>query len=58
MKTEELKYMISPQDFYMNYAIKHMPVIIKGNYVDHIQCQFHLYRAVVCEKNKELFQSV
>lgn len=28
---EELPYMISPQDFYMNYVAKHKPVVIKGN---------------------------
>jgi hypothetical protein len=27
---EELKYMISPQDFYMNYVVKHKPVVFKG----------------------------
>lgn len=27
---EELPYMISPQDFYMNYVAKHKPVVIKG----------------------------
>lgn len=28
---EELPYMISPEDFYMNYIIKHKPVVFKGN---------------------------
>ncbi|XP_031573173.1 uncharacterized protein LOC116307162 [Actinia tenebrosa] len=28
---EELKYMISPQDFYMNYVVKHIPVVLKGS---------------------------
>lgn len=28
---EELPYMISPQDFYMNFVAKHKPVVIKGN---------------------------
>ena len=27
---EELQYMISPQDFYMNYVVKHKPVVFKG----------------------------
>ena len=27
---EELPYMISPQDFYMNYVAKHKPVVFKG----------------------------
>lgn len=27
---EELPYMISPQDFYMNYVVKHKPVVFKG----------------------------
>lgn len=27
---EELPYMISPVDFYMNYVIKHKPVVFKG----------------------------
>lgn len=27
---EELPFMISPQDFYMNYVVKHKPVVIKG----------------------------
>ena len=27
---EELPYMISPQDFYMNYVTKHKPVVLKG----------------------------
>ena len=27
---EELPFMISPEDFYMNYVIKHKPVVIKG----------------------------
>ena len=27
---EELQYMISPQDFYMNYVVKHKPVVLKG----------------------------
>jgi len=27
---EELKYMISPEDFYMNYVVAHKPVVIKG----------------------------
>ena len=30
---EELPYMISPQDFYMNYVAKHKPVVFKGKYV-------------------------
>ena len=25
-----LKYMISPEDFYMNYVVAHKPVVIKG----------------------------
>eukprot|EP00111_Clytia_hemisphaerica_P005460 TCONS_00015809-protein len=29
-KVEELKYMISPEDFYMNFVIKHKPVLFKG----------------------------
>lgn len=28
---EELPYMISPQEFYMNFVAKHKPVVIKGN---------------------------
>lgn len=28
---EELAYSISPQDFYMNYVVKHKPVVLKGN---------------------------
>lgn len=28
---EKLKYMISPQDFYMNFVLKHKPVVFKGN---------------------------
>lgn len=27
---EELPYMISPQEFYMNFVAKHKPVVIKG----------------------------
>lgn len=27
---EELKYSISPQDFYMNYVVHHKPVVLKG----------------------------
>ncbi|CAB4040306.1 Hypothetical predicted protein, partial [Paramuricea clavata] len=27
---EELPFMISPQDFYMKYVVKHKPVVIKG----------------------------
>ena len=27
---EELPYMISPQDFYMDYVAKHKPVVLKG----------------------------
>ena len=27
---EELPFMISPQDFYMNYVVRHKPVVIKG----------------------------
>ena len=27
---EELPYMISPEDFYMNYVVKHKPVVFKG----------------------------
>lgn len=27
---DELKYMISPEDFYMNYVVAHKPVVIKG----------------------------
>lgn len=27
---EELQYMISPEDFYMNYVVKHKPVVLKG----------------------------
>lgn len=27
---EELPFMISPEDFYMNYVIKHKPVVLKG----------------------------
>ena len=27
---EELPFMISPQDFYMKYVLKHKPVVIKG----------------------------
>jgi hypothetical protein len=29
---EELPFMISPQDFYMKYVVKHKPVVIKGGY--------------------------
>ena len=28
---EELPFMISSEDFYMNYVIKHKPVVFKGN---------------------------
>ena len=27
---DELKYMISPEDFYMNYVVAHKPVVLKG----------------------------
>ena len=27
---EELEYMISPQDFFMKYMVKHKPVVLKG----------------------------
>ena len=27
---EELPFMISPEDFYMKYVVKHKPVVIKG----------------------------
>lgn len=27
-----LEYMISPEDFYMNYVVAHKPVVIKGMY--------------------------
>lgn len=27
---EELPFMISPEDFYMNYVVKHKPVVLKG----------------------------
>lgn len=28
---DELKYMISPEDFYMNYVVAHKPVVLKGD---------------------------
>ena len=30
---DELKYMISPEDFYMNYVVAHKPVVFKGKYI-------------------------
>lgn len=27
---EEIEFMISPQDFFMKYVIKHKPVVLKG----------------------------
>ena len=27
---EQLPYMISPEDFYMSYVVKHKPVVLKG----------------------------
>ena len=27
---EEIPFMISPEDFYMNYVVKHKPVVLKG----------------------------
>ena len=29
-----LEYMISPEDFYMNYVVAHKPVVIKGECID------------------------
>lgn len=30
---DELEYVISPEDFYMNYVVAHKPVVIKGELV-------------------------
>ena len=27
---DEIPFMISPEDFYMNYVVKHKPVVLKG----------------------------
>ena len=29
---DEIPFMISPEDFYMNYVVKHRPVVLKGEF--------------------------
>jgi len=30
MPVKKLEYMIAPEDFYMNFVVKHKPVVFKG----------------------------
>ena len=41
---DELEYMISPEDFYMNYVVAHKPVVIKGELVFVILLILHRLR--------------
>lgn len=40
---EELPYMISPEDFYMNYVSKHKPVVFKGTVADYLLLEFRSF---------------
>ena len=40
---EELPYMISPEDFYMNFVSKHKPVVFKGTVTDYLLLEFRSF---------------